>query len=66
MLRLVTDFGKYNIHDDISKFAKMKEKFELNSGEFFKIIQNIMTLFEFDKTFPEARKILLKKREEEK
>ncbi|EAR92909.2 zinc finger, C2H2 type family protein (macronuclear) [Tetrahymena thermophila SB210] len=66
MLRLMIDFGKYNIHDDISKFAKMKEKYEMQSAEFFKIISNILSIFEFDKTFPEARKILLKKREEEK
>lgn len=66
MLRLMTDFGKYNIHNDVSKFSKQKEKFDIKTSEFFYIVQNIMTIFEFDKTFPEARKTLLNKRHEDK
>jgi hypothetical protein len=29
MLRLLTDFGKYNIHNDVSKFAKLRDKFNV-------------------------------------
>ena len=57
LLRLMIDFGKYNI----IMGSNIKETNEKNK-DFFKIIKALIAIFEFDKTYPEARGILIEKR----
>lgn len=52
LLKLLIDFGKFNIAS--------------KNGEFFEILRCLIVIFEFDKTYPEGRKILHEKREENK
>ena len=57
LLRLMIDFGKYNI----IMGSNIKETNEKNK-DFFKIIKALIAILEFDKTYPEARGILIEKR----
>ena len=59
LLKLIIRFGKFNIkvyHD------KSMEEFMIKNKEFFEIFKTLIMMFEFDKMYPEARRILNEKR----
>lgn len=59
LLKLLIDFGKFQI-----EVTKDVQKTEQKNQEFFTILRALIAIFEFDKTYPEARKILIENREE--
>ncbi|EGR27925.1 MIR domain protein [Ichthyophthirius multifiliis] len=69
LFRLLIDFGKYNIHQELKNFKQQQnnnnnESKIIPQDQFFKNISSMMNIFEFDKVFPEARNILILKRQQ--
>lgn len=53
LMKLIISFGKYNIKiEDSEKVTQEKNK------DLFTLIKCLVTILEFDKTYPESRKIL--------
>ncbi|EGR30411.1 MIR domain protein [Ichthyophthirius multifiliis] len=62
---LLIQFGCYDIKREIQSLSfKQNKQEQVQESQIFKILQYAMTIFEYDKTFPEARKVLVQKRKE--
>jgi len=61
LLKLIISFGKYNI-----KMGSSSDETQIKNKDFFTLIKSLIAIFEFDKTYPEARNILIEKRKEKK
>ena len=59
--RLLIDFGMYRI-----KLGTTDEETQKFNLDFFTLLRSLFVILEFDSTYPEARKILMDKREKER
>lgn len=57
LMKLIISFGKYNI-----KIEQNEKQTQEKNKDFFSLLKYLVTILEFDKTYPESRKILIQAR----
>jgi len=57
LVKILIIFGNYTL-----KLQSTKDKIKSKNKEFFSLLKVCISIFEFDKTYPEARLILVDKR----